>query len=164
VRILSFAPVSTKYQWFVNLSVRKMRPAFAGKCMTVAVACVDSAAELVTVWRRFSFLNRSRGKCTCVPCYRKSCETYTCHCLGFGKKKNQSRRGTAFETGVVVPSVVLPRASRSWASATLSRFLVAVTMGSWPPQASTCCDPLSHGSLCSALLCLAVVQRGRFSN
>jgi hypothetical protein len=89
--------------------------------MTVAVACVDSAAEPVTVLRRFSFLNRSMGKCTCVSCCCKSCETYTCHCLGFGKKKkSEPEGGMTFETDVAVPSVVLPPASRIWASATLS--------------------------------------------
>jgi hypothetical protein len=45
VTILNVAPVSTKYLLFVNSSIRKMRPAFAGKCMAVAVACVDSAAN-----------------------------------------------------------------------------------------------------------------------
>jgi hypothetical protein len=38
--MLSVAPVSTKYLSFVNSSVRKMRPALAGKCIAVAVACV----------------------------------------------------------------------------------------------------------------------------
>jgi hypothetical protein len=43
--MLSVAPVSTKYLSFVNLSVRKINPAFAGKCIAVAVACVRMAAE-----------------------------------------------------------------------------------------------------------------------
>jgi hypothetical protein len=55
---LNVAPVSAKYLSFVKSSVRKIRPAFAGKCMAVAVACVDSAAEPVRVWRRFSFPNK----------------------------------------------------------------------------------------------------------
>jgi hypothetical protein len=41
--VLSVAPVSTKYLSFVNFSVKKlkkMRPASAGKCVAVAVACV----------------------------------------------------------------------------------------------------------------------------
>jgi hypothetical protein len=38
--ILNVAPVSTKYLSSVNSSVKKMRPAFAGKCMALAVACV----------------------------------------------------------------------------------------------------------------------------
>jgi hypothetical protein len=36
--MLSVAPVSTKYQSFVNSSVRKINPAFEGKCIVVAVA------------------------------------------------------------------------------------------------------------------------------
>jgi hypothetical protein len=38
--MLNVAPVSTKYLSFVNLSVKKIRPALAGKCIAVAVACV----------------------------------------------------------------------------------------------------------------------------
>ncbi len=38
--MLEVAPVSTKYLSLVNSSVRKIKPAFAGKCMAVAVACV----------------------------------------------------------------------------------------------------------------------------
>jgi hypothetical protein len=38
--MLSVAPVSSKYLSFVSLSVKKMRPALAGKCIAVAVACV----------------------------------------------------------------------------------------------------------------------------
>jgi hypothetical protein len=39
--MLNVAPVPTKYLSFVNSSIRKMRPAFAGKCMAVEVACVE---------------------------------------------------------------------------------------------------------------------------
>jgi hypothetical protein len=38
--MLNVAPVSTKYLSFVNSSVKKIRPALAGKCIAVAVACV----------------------------------------------------------------------------------------------------------------------------
>jgi hypothetical protein len=41
---------------FINLSVRKINPASAGKCMAVAVACAGIAAELVMAHRLFSFL------------------------------------------------------------------------------------------------------------
>jgi hypothetical protein len=51
--ILNVAPVSNKYLLFVNSSIRKMRPAFPGKCMAVAVACVDSTSEPLRVRRRF---------------------------------------------------------------------------------------------------------------
>ncbi len=60
--ILNVAPVSTKYLSLVNSSVRKMRPAFAGKCMAVAVACAEFDGEPVEVRQRFSFPTRSMGK------------------------------------------------------------------------------------------------------
>jgi hypothetical protein len=97
--ILNVAPVSTKYLSFVNSSFKKMRPAFAGKCMAVAVACLDSAAEPVKVWQRFSFPKRSREKCTLMLCCLESCDIYTCHYLGFGKQKNLSRREDDFWKG-----------------------------------------------------------------
>jgi hypothetical protein len=62
--ILNVAPVTTKYLSFVNSSIRKMRPAFAGKCMAVAMACVDSATKPVRVWQSFSFPKTNREKCT----------------------------------------------------------------------------------------------------
>jgi hypothetical protein len=37
--MLNVAPVSTKYLSFVNASVRQIKPASAGRCMMVAVAC-----------------------------------------------------------------------------------------------------------------------------
>jgi hypothetical protein len=43
--ILSVVPVSTKKFSFVNLSVRKIKPALVGKCMAMAVACVGTATE-----------------------------------------------------------------------------------------------------------------------
>jgi hypothetical protein len=49
------APVCTKYLLLVNLSIRKMRLAFAGICMAMAVACAEFAAQLVRDQRRFSF-------------------------------------------------------------------------------------------------------------
>ncbi len=42
--MLSVALVSTKNLSFVNLSVRKIKPSSAGKCMVVAVACTGIAA------------------------------------------------------------------------------------------------------------------------
>jgi hypothetical protein len=53
--MLRVAPVSTKYLSLVNLSVRKMRPASAGKRMALAVACADTAAEPVEARQHFSF-------------------------------------------------------------------------------------------------------------
>ncbi len=43
--MLKVAPVSTKYLSFVNLSVRKIDPALAGKCIAVAVTCARMDAE-----------------------------------------------------------------------------------------------------------------------
>jgi hypothetical protein len=43
--MLKVAPVSTKYLSLVNSSVKKIKPAFAGKCIAVAVACVGKAAD-----------------------------------------------------------------------------------------------------------------------
>jgi hypothetical protein len=62
--MLKVAPVSTKYLSLVSSSVRKISLAFAGKCIAVAVACVDIAAELVRVHRLFSFPIRYRVKYT----------------------------------------------------------------------------------------------------
>jgi hypothetical protein len=43
--MLKVAPVSTKYLSLIHLSVRNIKPAFAGKCIAVAVACVEKATE-----------------------------------------------------------------------------------------------------------------------
>ncbi len=43
--MLKVASVSTKYLSLVNSSVRKIKPALAGKCIAMAVACVGKAAE-----------------------------------------------------------------------------------------------------------------------
>ncbi len=53
--MLSVAPVSTKYLSFVNSSVRKINPAFAGKCIAVAVTCVGLAAKLKVVQHKLVF-------------------------------------------------------------------------------------------------------------
>ncbi len=97
--ILNFALVSTKYLSLFNLSMRKMRPAFARKCMAVAVTCAGIAAELVKVWQHFSFPTRNKGKCTCGICCHRNCGICTCHCQGFGMKRNQSRKENDFWTG-----------------------------------------------------------------
>jgi hypothetical protein len=39
--MLKVAPVSIKYLSLVNSSVRNIKTAFAGKCIAVAVACVE---------------------------------------------------------------------------------------------------------------------------
>ncbi len=62
--MLKVAPVSTKYL-SVNSSVKKIKPAFAGKCIAVAVVCVGKAAEPKEVRRQASFPTKNRAKCTC---------------------------------------------------------------------------------------------------
>jgi hypothetical protein len=49
--MLKVALVSTKYLSLVNSSVKNIKPAFAGKCIALAVACVEKAAEPKGVWR-----------------------------------------------------------------------------------------------------------------
>jgi hypothetical protein len=63
--MLKVAAVSTKYLSLVNLSVRKIKPAIAGKCIAVAVACVGKAVEPKGVRRRISFPTKNRAECTC---------------------------------------------------------------------------------------------------
>ncbi len=63
--MLKVAPVSTKYLSLVNSSVKKIKPAFEGKCIAVAVACVGKAAEPKEVRRQASFPTKNRAKCTC---------------------------------------------------------------------------------------------------
>ncbi len=63
--MLKVAPVSTKYLSLVNSSFKKIKPAFAGKCMAVAVVCVGKAAVPKGVQRRISFPTKIRAKCTC---------------------------------------------------------------------------------------------------
>jgi hypothetical protein len=63
--MLKVAPVSTKYLSLVNSSDQKIKPAFAGKCIAVAVACEGKATEPKEVRRRISFLTRNRAECTC---------------------------------------------------------------------------------------------------
>ncbi len=74
--MLKVAPVSTRYLSLVSSSVRKIKSAFAGKCIAVAVACVGLAAELKGVRRLVSFLTKHRVKHTCEPCGRNSYEIY----------------------------------------------------------------------------------------
>jgi hypothetical protein len=73
--------------------VRKIRPALAGKCIAVALACVELAAKLKVVLRQASFLTNHRVKHTCEPYGRSNCEIYTCYCQGFEKSKSQGVKG-----------------------------------------------------------------------
>ncbi len=71
--MLSVAPVSTKYLSFVNLFVRKINPAFAGKCIAMAVACVGLAAEQKVAQRQASFMTKHRAEHTCEPYGLNNC-------------------------------------------------------------------------------------------
>ncbi len=53
--MLKVAPVLTKYLSFVSLSVRKISPALAGKCIAVAVAYVGLAAGPKVVGSKLVF-------------------------------------------------------------------------------------------------------------
>jgi hypothetical protein len=64
--MLKVAPVSTKNLSLVNSSARKISPALAGKCITVAVACAGMAAKPERVRQHFSFPRRYRVQYTCV--------------------------------------------------------------------------------------------------
>jgi hypothetical protein len=65
--MLKVAPVSTKYLSLVSSSVKKMSPALAGKCITVAVACAGLATEPKMVRQQTSFPTKHRVKHTCEP-------------------------------------------------------------------------------------------------
>ncbi len=119
--MLNVNPVSTKYLSCVNSSVKKIKPASAGKCIAVAVACVWVAAEPKVVWRLISFPNKHRAECTCEPYGRSSCEIYRCHCQGFERNRNLGGRGATFGAGVTAPFVASPPAAGSRAPTSLSR-------------------------------------------
>ncbi len=63
--MLKVAPVSTQYLSLVNSSVKNIKPAFAGKCIAVTVACVEKAAEPKEVRRQVNFPTKNWAKCTC---------------------------------------------------------------------------------------------------
>ncbi len=57
--MLKVAPVSTKYLSLVNSSVRNIKPAFAGKCIAVAVACVEKLPNWKKSGGKLVFLPRT---------------------------------------------------------------------------------------------------------
>jgi hypothetical protein len=63
--LLNVAPVSTNMCLsLVSSSVRKISPALAGKCIAMAVACVELAAEPEVFRRQASFPTKHRVKHT----------------------------------------------------------------------------------------------------
>jgi hypothetical protein len=63
--MLNVAPVSTKNLSFVNSSMRKIKPASAGKCMSVAVTCAGIVAKPVNALWLFSFPTSCKVLHTC---------------------------------------------------------------------------------------------------
>jgi hypothetical protein len=63
--MLKVAPVSNKYLSLVNSSVKKIKPACAGKCIAVAVACMGKAAKTKGGSAAFSFLTKNKAVRTC---------------------------------------------------------------------------------------------------
>jgi hypothetical protein len=63
--MLKVAPVPTKYLSLLNSSVKKIKPAFAGKCIAMAVACVGKATKPKVVRQQISFLTKNRAEHTC---------------------------------------------------------------------------------------------------
>jgi hypothetical protein len=97
--MLNVAAVSTKYLSFVNSSVKKIRPALAGKCIAVAVACVSGCRTESGSAANYSFPNKHRAECTCEPYGHSSCEIYRCHCQGFETNRNRGGKGGNFWSG-----------------------------------------------------------------
>jgi hypothetical protein len=97
--MLKVAPVSTKYLSLVSLSVRKISPALAGKCIAVAVACAGLVAETKVVQRQTSFLTKHRVEHTCVPCWHSNYEICTRHCQGSERNRNLGGREDDFWIG-----------------------------------------------------------------
>jgi hypothetical protein len=118
--MLKAAPVSTKYLLLVSLSVRKMSPALAGKCITVAVACAGFAAEPKMVRRQTSFPTKHRVEHACEPCWHSNYEICTCHCQGSERNGNLGRREGDFWSGRYLPFVASPPAVGSRAPTSLS--------------------------------------------
>ncbi len=94
--MLNVAPVSTKNLSFVNLPVRKIKRASAGKCMAVAVVCPGIAAEAVKAQRFFSLPARCKVLHTCRPLHSSNCDNCTHHSWGFEDFKNLGWKGGDF--------------------------------------------------------------------
>ncbi len=65
--MLKVAPVSNKCLSLVNSSVKKIKPACAGKCIAVAVVCVGKAAKPKVVRRHLVFSPRTRRNAPVSP-------------------------------------------------------------------------------------------------
>ncbi len=115
--------------------MRKINPAFAGKCIAVAVACVWLAAEPKMAWRRASFPTKHRAEHACEHYWRNNCEICIRHCQGFEKSTNLGGKGGGFRSGRYHP-FLLPLFPLLGAGLLLRWVEAAGTVGSWPPRAS----------------------------
>ncbi len=132
--MLKVAPVSTKYLSLVNLSVKKIKPAFAGKCIAMAVACVGKAAEPKEVRWQLVFWPRT-GRNALVSPIGIVIVKFT-HAIARILKwmKIWGGRGLTFGAGITTLLSLL--FLLLGAGLLLCCVEAAVTAGSWPPQAS----------------------------
>jgi hypothetical protein len=92
--------------------VRKISPALAGKCIAVAVACAELAAQPKMVRQQTSFPTKHRVEHTCEPYWHSKCEICTCHCQGSDRNGNLDGRWGNFWSGRYRP--VCRLSSRCW--------------------------------------------------
>jgi hypothetical protein len=119
--MLKVATVSTKNLSLVNSSVKKINPALAGKCITVAVACAGMAAEPERFGGTLVF-RKSTG-CNTPVCSVGVIVVKLAHAIGRVLESMKSRAGkwATFGTGVAVPFVGRLPASGSRAPTSVSR-------------------------------------------
>jgi hypothetical protein len=127
--MLKVTPVLSKYLSLVSLSVRKISPALAGKCIAVAVACAGLAAEPKVVRRQTSFPTKHRVEHTCEPCWRSNYEICTRHCQGSEKSGNLGGRGEW-----VLPLRLSPLLPLLGMGVLIRCVVAAATVGLWLPR------------------------------
>jgi hypothetical protein len=120
--MLKVAPVSTKHLSLVNLSVRNIKPAFAGKCIALGVTCVEKAAEPKGVWRQISFPTKNRAPVSPIGVVVMKFAHAIARVLK--RMKAWAGRGATFGAGITAPFVAsLPIAG--------SRALASLCRGGW---------------------------------
>jgi hypothetical protein len=116
--MLKVAPVST------NSSVKKIKPAFAGKCIAMAVACVGKAAEPKEVRRRISFPTKNRA------------DLKFTHAIARVLKLVEIWAGRGATFGAALPPLLSPLFPLLGVGLLLHCVEAAATVGSWRPRAS----------------------------
>ncbi len=119
--MLKVAPVSTKYLSLVISSVRKIKPAFAGKCIAVAVACVGKAGEPKGVRRELVFRPRTGQDAPVSPIGVVIVKFAHSIARVLEGVKIWAGRGVTFGTGITAPFVASLLAAGSGAPASLCR-------------------------------------------